>query len=89
MSHTSHFVLVVDDEPVILNVLRDLVSRAGSSPLLAQTSLEALQLAQNHPLAAVVVDYLMPETPAPDLLRQIATIHPDASRIVMTGMPSL
>lgn len=82
-------VLVVDDEPPVLRVLSDLVDRAGSKARSAATAAEALALASQETFSAFVIDYQMPDMLAPDLLRELAALQPDASRIVMTGMPSL
>lgn len=82
-------VLVVDDEPQVLRVLTDLVQRAGSSARTANSATEALALAAEETFSAFVIDYQMPDLLAPDLLRKLAALQPDASRIVMTGMPSL
>jgi len=82
-------VLVVDDNPVILASMRQLVERAGGEAVLTDNPENALKLAEGSLFSAVISDYQMPGILGPDLLKRIATIQPDASRIIITGMPSL
>lgn len=82
-------ILVVDDDPVTLRVLQELIERTGYQVVLVENSQTALQFAREQTFAAVITDYAMPEMLGPELLQQIAKLQPDASRIVMTGMPSL
>ena len=82
-------VLVVDDDPVILGIMKQLVQRAGAEAILTDSGEKALDLVAASPFSAVFVDYQMPRILGPDLLKRIAAIQPDASRIIMTGMPSM
>lgn len=82
-------VLVVDDDPVILGIMKQLVQRAGAEAALADSGEKALDMVAASPFSAVFVDYQMPRILGPELLKRIAAIQPDASRIIMTGMPSL
>lgn len=82
-------VLVVDDDPVILRVVQQLVQLAGGKAVLSDRPEKALELAAGSLFSAVIVDYQMPHMLGPELLKRIAVIQPDASRIIMTGMPSL
>ena len=82
-------VLVVDDDPVILEIMKQLVPRSGAEAVLADSGEKALDLVADRAFSAVFVDYQMPRILGPELLKRIAAIQPDASRIIMTGMPSL
>jgi len=82
-------VLVVDDDPVILANMRHLVQRAGGEAVTTDSPEKALALAEASHFSAVISDYQMPGILGPDLLKRIAAIQPDASRIIITGMPSL
>jgi len=82
-------VLIVDDDPAILGIMKHLVQRAGADAILTDSGEKALDLVAASPFSAVFVDYQMPRILGPDLLKRIAAIQPDASRIIMTGMPSL
>jgi CheY-like chemotaxis protein len=52
--------LIVDDEPPILELLRETLEDAGYSVLTANNGREALVLAQQQPLALVLTDVMMP-----------------------------
>ena len=82
-------VLIVDDDPVILEIMKRLVARAGGEAVLTDNPDKALELAAASSFSAIIVDYQLPRILGPDLLKRIAAIQPDASRIIMTGMPSL
>ncbi len=82
-------ILVVDDDPVILEVVQQLVERAGAKAVLTDCPDQALELASSTPFSALIIDYQMPLMLGPDLLKRIAAIQPYASRIIMTGMPTL
>jgi two-component system alkaline phosphatase synthesis response regulator PhoP len=70
-------ILVVDDDPVILEVLRLTLQRAGYEVQTALDGEEALQLLSDHsrPVPHVIItDARMPRRDGPELLR---TIEPD------------
>ncbi len=82
-------VLVVDDDPVILNIVNELVQRAGFDAVLSETSQAAMEEVFQKKFAAVLTDYRLPDSSGLALLKRISLCQPDASRIVMTGMPSI
>lgn len=84
-------VLLVDDEPLNLKVLRShledrfRVHEATSGP-------EALEIAAKVPLDVVVADQRMPDMTGVELLAELRTRRPDVAGIVLTGfadMPAL
>jgi CheY-like chemotaxis protein len=52
--------LIVDDEPPILELLQETLADAGYSVLAASNGREALAIAQQTPLALVLTDVMMP-----------------------------
>ena len=56
----GHLVLCVDDERVGLSVRRTLLERSGYRVLTAPDGPSGLDLFENHPVEAVVLDYSMP-----------------------------
>ena len=69
-------VLVVDDNPVVLEVLANLLSRKGFRVATAGNAWQAMQMVQtNHaegsPYSVVIVDWQMPEVDGLSLLRRI------------------
>jgi CheY-like chemotaxis protein len=53
-------VLVVDDEPPIVELIADLVEDQGHSAITAFNGVEALELARSHRPALIISDVMMP-----------------------------
>jgi response regulator RpfG family c-di-GMP phosphodiesterase len=86
---TPYSILSVDDDPLILKVLEDLVTRAGYHSITTTSGEQALHLAVDRKLAVVIADHNMPDMMGADLLSRVARIQPSASRILITGIKSL
>jgi CheY-like chemotaxis protein len=81
-------VLVVDDEPDLLEIVRDRLASSGYQVLTARDGLEALEyLAAVRP-DSVVLDLKMPRLGGMDALPEIRRAAPDAHIIVLTGSPN-
>ena len=89
MNPSSRAVLSVDDDPLILKVLEDLVTRAGYQFVGTASPEEALKLAVERKFAVIIADHNMPEMMGAELLSRFAQIQPSASRILITGIKSL
>ncbi|MFG1190381.1 response regulator [Xanthobacter flavus] len=85
-------VLLVDDDPDVLEELHDGLSMLGIPSLTATTAVEALDLVQrNDPLKVIVTDLQMPRIDGIELLQKLSVRrrkHPMAA-IVITGHASL
>jgi CheY-like chemotaxis protein/DNA-binding MarR family transcriptional regulator len=85
-------VLLVDDDPDVLEELQDGLSMLGIPALTASTAVEALDLVQRHdPLKVIVTDLQMPRIDGIELLQKLSVRrrkHPMAA-IVITGHASL
>src|SRR5690606_6947445 len=53
--------LVIEDDPLFARVLYDLAHELGFACLLASTADEGMELALQHPVAAVVLDVKLPD----------------------------
>ncbi len=80
--------LVVDDEDSVLASLVELF-RDRCHVLTAHNAEEALSQLTQADIGVVMVDQRMPKTPGCTLLAQIAALHPDITRILMTGHADL
>jgi signal transduction histidine kinase/CheY-like chemotaxis protein len=80
-------VLVVDDEPEIGGLLRDILEHAGHGVALADSGVEALRLLDEERFDVVITDLKMPQMDGRALYAEIARRHPAmaARVIVMTG----
>jgi CheY-like chemotaxis protein len=53
-------IIIVDDEPVILELIRDILHEEGFSVLTANTGAAALELIRQRPVALILTDLMMP-----------------------------
>jgi DNA-binding response OmpR family regulator len=64
-------VLVVDDEPKIVDVVVSYLRRAGYAPLRAGRGEEALELFEREHPALVILDLMLPDLPGEEVCRRI------------------
>jgi DNA-binding response OmpR family regulator len=64
-------ILVVDDEPVMLDVLAELLVDLGHEAVKAPSALRALEILDTDPIRVVITDWLMPEMSGLELVEAI------------------
>jgi len=77
--------LLVDDEPSILNALRRLFRPQGWRTLTAESAEAALELACQDRVDLVISDMRMPNMDGAQFLQRMRELQPDAVRILLTG----
>jgi signal transduction histidine kinase len=87
-SQLTRGVLVVDDEPLNLRVLKDLLEDQWTVHQ-AASGAEALEIAGRVPLDVVVTDQRMPGMKGVDLLAELRVRRPDLAGIVLTGFADM
>ncbi|HXI03435.1 MAG TPA: HD domain-containing phosphohydrolase [Candidatus Saccharimonadales bacterium] len=85
-SRPKHRILIVDDEPVIREVLQERLSGAGFACQTARNSAEALKQVRGNPFDVVLSDIAMPGGDGISLLRQIKLEQPDLDVVMLTGV---
>jgi DNA-binding NtrC family response regulator len=79
-------ILVVDDEPMVLSMVTDLLRNYGYDVLPASSPRQALEAVWNkRPIDVVLSDLTMPGMRGTDLVREIGQILPRTACILMTG----
>jgi len=81
-------ILVADDDAAVLGVIREVLSAAGYSPLLAHNGKEARDILWRTHVDAIVLDLMMPEMSGFELLRRVKE-NPRLRKIpifVLTGI---
>ena len=63
--------LLVDDDPVLLDLIARLLRRAGQSVTLANTAAEGVTLAHTQPFDVIITDVMMPDTDGYAFTRQL------------------
>lgn len=71
MQNQKARVLVVDDEPDILNLLEYNLKRAGFQALLAKDGPEAIEAAKTHRPDLVLLDIMLPDMEGTEVLRRL------------------
>lgn len=83
-------VLVVDDEPTLVELVDDVVSRTFHCQVLAAKNLrEARQILSTQAIELLVADVNLPDGDGMSLLPALRASQPNASAIVITGAPSM
>lgn len=86
---TSATVLVVDDEPVVLNCVSNALVHGGFDVLRAASPADALRIAATHelPIHLILCDVVMPQMNGPLLADRLLEVHPEAECLFMAGLP--
>lgn len=82
-------ILVIDDDPYILEALKLTLVREGYVVLTASNAIAALELLREHSIALVICDQKLPGMSGSILLHEAEKIAPDAVRIALTGNSDL
>ena len=83
-------ILIVDDEPVILTVLKGILAKPDREFVCAETAAQALSLAgQAASLEVALVDKNLPDRTGLEVARELKHLHPDVEVILLTGYASL
>ncbi|MDR3248674.1 MAG: response regulator transcription factor [Treponema sp.] len=77
-------VLVVDDEPKILEIVRSYLEKSGYTALSAGTGREALEKLRQHRVSLILLDLMLPDISGEEICRQIRA-HSDVPIIMMTA----
>jgi CheY-like chemotaxis protein len=78
-------ILVVEDEPVVAEVLADAIRAAGYEALVALDGTEALDVLAATPVDGVFMDLVMPGLSGLAVLAQIRNRHPLLPVVVISG----
>jgi signal transduction histidine kinase len=82
-------VIVVDDDPNVLEFTTLLLNKKGYSVSPCSSAREALDLMQKNDIDVVLTDIMMPEMSGIELLEKIHGIDPDVPVILITGFAAL
>jgi two-component system response regulator PilR (NtrC family) len=78
-------VLIVDDEPNIIEVLKMSITEDGMDVLTAGCGRDALNILRKHEVDVVISDIRMPDLSGVELLREAEKFAPDAAFIMITA----
>ena len=89
LSKIAPTLLLVDDEPDILDALKRTLRKEKFSIITAANGEEAKQKLESHNVHIVLTDLRMPKMDGETLLEYIAEAHPSVYRMVLTGYAEL
>jgi two-component system cell cycle sensor histidine kinase/response regulator CckA len=80
-------ILLVEDEPMILDITAKMLERQGYTVMPAGTPGEAIRLAREHAgdIHLLMTDVVMPEMNGRDLAKNLLSIYPKLKRLFMSG----
>ena len=79
-------ILVIDDEPLILEMVQDMLEEAGHEVMTASNSHEGMARFKESPVKLVVTDLFMPEGGGLEGIQMFKTNYPEVKIIVITGI---
>ena len=82
----SGTVLIVDDDPIILNIVKEQISAYGFQPILASNGEEALKICPTNKIDLLLTDIMMPGINGIDLAKQFITRDPKIKILFMSGI---
>ncbi len=81
-------VIVVDDEPSICSLVRDILEHAGYSVVTVTTSHAALDVVKGATrFALAIIDVVMPAMSGDELATAMRAVDPDLKVLFLTGYP--
>ena len=82
-------ILIVDDEPVLQDVLSTLLRREGFEVVQALTAADALRLAEEQEVDLVLLDLMLPDRPGMEVLKELKHRDPEIAVVVITAYSSV
>jgi excisionase family DNA binding protein len=81
-------ILVVDDEPIIGELIRNGLEARGYQVTTSLSSLEALEIIRQKRFDLIFLDLVMPELDGSELFKRIREIDKDVPVVIVTGYPN-
>jgi two-component system cell cycle sensor histidine kinase/response regulator CckA len=83
----SGTILLVDDEPTVVNVAKAMIEKTGFQVLIATNGLEGVEMLKKHAeeITAVVLDMTMPVLDGESALGEMLKIRPDLKVLMSSG----
>ena len=88
MIQHSYRILLVDDDMASLEVLDEVLTRAGYDVVSVETGYEALEIIREAAIDLALLDFNLPDTTGAELLQQIKQFQPDVPAIIMSANTS-
>ena len=84
-NYSNKTILCIDDDEGALAYHRALLERRGYEVLTAASAREGLEIAADHPVAAIVVDYQMPEMYGDEVAAAVKRMQPKVPIVMVSS----
>ncbi|MDD5189865.1 MAG: 4Fe-4S dicluster domain-containing protein [Dehalococcoidales bacterium] len=84
----TNSVLIVDDEAIVRESIRDWLKDSGYDVATAESAEEALKMVAKKDYHVLVLDVRLPGKSGLTALKEIKAIHPDVKAVIITAYPS-
>ena len=88
MIRHSYRILLVDDDIASLEVLGEVLTRAGYDAVSAESGYEALEIIREASIDLALLDFNLPDTTGAELFQQIKQFRPGVPAIIMSANTS-
>ena len=87
MQKGSETILLVDDEPEIINIGKNFLEKLGYKPIIARNGIEAVEIFKifQDEISLIVLDLIMPEMNGKQAFAEIKKIREDSKILISTG----
>ena len=82
-------ILVVDDEAIVRESVRDWLKDSGYQVSVAESGEEALKLIEKHDFGVMILDLRLPGMNGIDVLKKVKVLKPNIKSIVITAYPTM
>ena len=84
--HEEKDILVVDDEPIIRDILVRKLTSSGYKPVAVENAFEALDKMQEKPFPVILSDIMMPGIDGIELIKKVRILYPDTAVVMITAV---
>jgi YesN/AraC family two-component response regulator len=78
-------ILIIDDEPYILLMLKKMLEKAGHEVDLASNGREGIELFKKEPVDMVITDIIMPDKEGLEIILEMKNAQPELKIIAISG----
>ncbi|MDD5432109.1 MAG: response regulator [Candidatus Omnitrophica bacterium] len=89
MDKKKSTILVVDDEPQVVNILKDFLGIKGYDVSGALSGEEAIEMLKSKKADLILLDILMPGLKGPEVAKIVKKLYPDTKIVIITAFPKL
>ena len=78
-------ILVIDDEPQIRKLLKQMIEKDGHEAVLAENGTEGIRCNREFPADLIITDIFMPEKEGIETIMELKTLWPSTKIIAISG----